>query len=245
MKKLALVVPCYNEEKRLDFEAIENYLQKADGTHLYFANDGSTDQTLSLLEKFCARFENASVVNFEQNRGKAETVRLATVEILNNHECDLIGFWDADLATPLNEIDNFLRELKNRESIKVILGTRILRLGVTINRKRYRHYLGRVFATIVSMMLKLPVYDTQCGAKIFDAKLAKKIYQEKFVTKWFFDVELFFRSIDPKIGGVSKDSFYELPLEKWEDVAGSKLKPTDFIKTPIELFKIYMKYYNA
>ena len=245
MKKLAIIIPCYNEAKRLNFKELESFAIKSKNTHLFFANDGSTDETLELIEKFSSGFENMSSMDFGLNQGKAETVRKASLKVLEESDFDLIGYWDADLATPLNEIDNFLREIGTRENLKVILGTRILRLGAQIERKRYRHYLGRVFATIVSMMLKLPVYDTQCGAKIFEASLARKIFQERFVTKWFFDVELFFRAIDPSIGNIDKKSFYELPLEKWKDVAGSKLKVTDFIKTPLELFKIYKKYYNA
>ena len=239
-KELCLIIPCYNEEGRLNInsfkQAFSNYLN----VEFLFVNDGSLDKTAHLLNNLENSFENVSFLDLKQTVGKAHAIR----EAVNSLEVDYkyIGFFDADLATPLSEVQNFLEKLNSNPHILCIMGARILRLGAPIKRKAYRHYLGRVFATIVSMMLKLPVYDTQCGAKIFKGSIAKNIFTDGFVSMWFFDVELIFRILSTIKKEEYLTSFYELPLTNWEDVAGSKLKFTDFLKTPLELIKIYRKY---
>ena len=154
----------------------------------------------------------------------------------NDKSYDYLGLWDADLATPLDEIARFFDVIKKRK-VDCIIGSRIRKLGSSIKRKRYRHVLGRIFATIASWILKLPVYDTQCGAKLFKREAAKKIFEKKFISYWPFDVELLCR-----LKKYNYKNLYELPLVKWEDVKGSKLSLFDFIKVPIELIKIWLHY---
>ena len=120
------------------------------------------------------------------------------------------------------------------------MGVRISRLGAEVFRLKSRHYVGRVFATAVSMILKLPIYDTQCGMKLLDSKIVQTLFRDQFVSKWLFDVELLIRlrQIDYKI----EDVVFEHPLRKWEDVAGSKVNFIDFLKAPFQLLKIYFSY---
>ena len=187
MKKLCLIIPCFNEFDRLDQKAFSDYLNHNQSVDLYFVNDGSTDDTSSLLKEFEKSFSNAFFLNYPVNSGKAEVIRRAIQEIeTNNYE--FVGYWDADLATPFMEVDRFIEKFESNKNFVCVMGTRVLRMGTIIKRKSYRHYLGRVFATIVSMMLKLPVYDTQCGAKIFKASITKEIFIKPFVSRWFFDV---------------------------------------------------------
>ena len=83
----------------------------------------------------------------------------------------LVGFFDADLATPLGAIDDFLAVLRDRREVEFVLGSRVMLMGRDIRRKATRHYFGRVFATAVSHASTFP-YDTQCGAKILRANAA-------------------------------------------------------------------------
>ncbi len=233
---IAFVVPCYNEAKRTNFEVFKSYESGNSDVKFFFVNDGSTDGTQEVLEK---HFKADQVINLPENSGKAEAVRLGMVKVCVDESFTHVGFLDADLATPLSEISEF----KNYASMgkKVILGSRILRLGGDIRRKWYRHYLGRLFATVASSLLKLPVYDTQCGAKLFSRIEIKKVLEGTFISKWIFDVELLFRL--QKLGTLSLSDFYEIPLSSWEDVGGSRLKVTDFLKAPLELLQLYRRYH--
>ena len=109
-----------------------------------------------------------------------------------------------------------------------------------------RHYLGRVFATAASAALRLPVYDTQCGAKMFRATPeTRRLFETPFCTNWIFDVELLARFIRLRKGAglePPEKCVYELPLHAWRDVAGSKVRPRDFLKSFFELLRVYWTY---
>jgi len=111
-------------------------------------------------------------------------------------------------------------------------------LGRTIERRHVRHYVGRVFATCASLSLGLPVYDTQCGAKIFrrsEALLAA--IATPFKSRWAFDVELFGRLVRPGHGtpGIALNRIWEEPLRAWTDVAGSKLSAVAGLRAAFDL----------
>ena len=122
------------------------------------------------------------------------------------------------------------------------MGTRFKRLGSNIDRKFKRFFFGRIFATIIShFILKFPVYDTQCGAKLFSSKIPPTIFEEKFYTKWIFDVEILLRMrIDKRINVFT--SVLELPLLTWIEKGGSKIKFTDFMNIPFDIIKLKKQY---
>lgn len=235
-EKLCLIIPCYNEEKRLPVNKYEQFLEKRQ-CDLLFVNDGSKDKTKTVLKAISDKYNNSSFLNLHKNKGKAIAVKEGIFHALSNGKnYDYLGFWDADLATSLDEITRF-QDVINKRKVDCIIGSRIRKLDSSIKRNWYRHFLGRVFATIASWILKLPVYDTQCGAKLFEREAARKIFEKKFVSYWPFDVELLCR-----LKKHNYKNLYELPLSKWEDVRGSKLSLFDFIKVPIELMKIWFHY---
>jgi dolichyl-phosphate beta-glucosyltransferase len=233
--KIGLVIPCYNEANRLPLDRILQYLEKDVDTRLLFVNDGSKDLTSQKLEKLSSH-DRIDVLDLKENRGKAEAVRLGLIKA-NHEDVDYLGFWDADMATPLEEITALRKFISERGECDIVLCSRWLRLGFEIKRNPIRHYLGRIFATVASNMLAIPVYDTQCGAKLFARDTIKTITDRKFESKWFFDIEILFRL---KKAGYKK--FWEHPVSFWEDVKGSKLKLTDFITVPFELYKIHRHY---
>ncbi len=104
-----------------------------------------------------------------------------------------------------------------------------------------RHYLGRVFATVTSLLLNLPTYDTQCGAKVMNRDLCKIAFSNKFESKWFFDIEILFR-LKNKFGkDYVLEKVYEYPIMQWFEERGSKLGLKNFLFAPFELLKIYFK----
>ena len=208
-----------------------------------FVNDGSSDVTGNMLVQLCKDIPQFTFLDKGLNRGKAAAIREGVLSLKDSDAYDYIGYFDADLATPLSEIPYFLAEIEKRTPRPVfVMGARIARLGAKIERKARRHYFGRVFATFASNVLKLPVYDTQCGAKLIHSAVVFDLFKDPLITKWLFDVELIAR-LKKKIGLQRvKEQVLEIPLNEWRDVAGSKLRIKDFLKAPFELLKIWKTY---
>jgi len=216
-------------------------------------NDGSTDGTGALLDAAAGGAAAAgevaalSTLHLPRNAGKAAAVRAGVQHALEKFpDADYVGFWDADLATPLEELSRFIAAL-DAGKYEAVTGLRLSRLGSHVSRRPLRHYLGRAFATVVSLMLGIPVYDTQCGAKLFRAGVARELFAEPFITRWFFDVELFARHTALHGGGAggraaTTERVREQPLETWHDIEGSRLKLRDFFLSPIALAKIFFHY---
>lgn len=219
-----IVVPCYNEADRLDGAAFESMLTRP-GLELLFVDDGSTDDTAAKLQALSDRSAGRiRVLGLEGNCGKAEAVRRGMLQALTTSE--IVGFIDADLATPPSEVLRLLDALEGTAA-RVVLGSRVKLLGREVQRRPARHYLGRVFASCASLALRLPVYDTQCGAKLFrrTPELSSAL-SKPFLSKWYFDVELLGRLVATATrnerGGV--EGIVEEPLKVWRDVPGSKMK---------------------
>lgn len=236
-----IVIPCYNEAKRLDCDTFVNYVQTHPDIHFLFVNDGSKDNTAEVLKQLTLSHDQLHFLNLEVNGGKAETVRKGMKHAAENFNADFIGFWDADMATPLYEIDNFLIQQK-RKDFDIVTGLRLMRLGAGVKRKKMRHYLGRCFATTASIVLDLPVYDTQCGAKLYKSAVVPVLFSEPFITRWLFDVELLARYKKAFGSEAAETRIYEYPVLAWEDINGSSVKMKDFFKAPYELLKIMNKY---
>jgi glycosyltransferase involved in cell wall biosynthesis len=239
-----IVVPCFNEARRLPGDAFRAYCARVPDVEFLFVNDGSTDDTLAVLRALEATLPGrVGVLDLPQNGGKAEAVRQG-MRAGFKAGADLVGYWDADLATPLDEIARFRAVLAARPRVDMVLGARVQLLGRLVRRSPIRHYLGRVFATGVSLFLRLPIYDSQCGAKLLRnrAELAA-LFDEPFCVNWTFDVELLARLIRsvPRPQSAS-ERLYELPLERWEDVAGSKVTAGDFFVAFAEIARLWRRY---
>jgi glycosyltransferase involved in cell wall biosynthesis len=237
--RVTIVVPCFNEERRLPVDAFRNFKS----VDFLFVNDGSRDGTLRLLESLrdsdASRF---SILNLEKNSGKAEAVRRGILAAMER-SADLVGFWDADLATPLTEIPLFLDVFESRPEIEMVFGARVRLLGRQISRRESRHYFGRVGATLISRTLGLAVYDTQCGAKLFRTDDGMRdIFAKPFLSRWIFDVEIIARYVKRRGRDAAAKSIYELPVREWHDVKGSKVKSRDFLRALRDLWKIHRVY---
>jgi dolichyl-phosphate beta-glucosyltransferase len=237
-RSLVLIVPCYNEAQRLRADAFLEFVSRRPDVGILFVDDGSTDATSDLHARLVATAPDAiAALRLARNCGKAEAVRQGILRALTQGP-SLVGFWDADLATPLHAVDDFLALAAQRPDVDVIIGSRVLLMGRDIRRKASRHYLGRVFATAASLALGIPVYDTQCGAKVFRATAEiGGIFAEPFRSAWIFDVEILGRYLNlPDDGGPPRSHrIYELAVPAWHDIAGSKLRSIDFLRSLFEL----------
>jgi glycosyltransferase involved in cell wall biosynthesis len=240
--KCTLVVPCYNEELRFQSEAFAAFLAAEPDVQLLFVNDGSSDGTLARLQEFCAEHPGqSSLLDIQPNGGKAEAVRRGMLHAMATSSSSTVGFWDADLATPLDAYPEFRHVLETHPQAEMVFGARIRLLGRHVSRNPMRHYAGRVFATTVSLTLGLPIYDSQCGAKVFRAsERLKQVLAQPFVSRWIFDVEILARFLTAwRAEGLSPvDRIYELPLQVWVDVPGSKVKLSDFVRSFTDLLRI-------
>ena len=236
MNQLIFVVPCFNEEKRLQPASFIDSLSGCPELQWLFVNDGSGDGTLGVLQDMQAGHEDRiHILDMKKNQGKGEAVRQGLLQALRLN-ADTTGYFDADLATPMHEILRLVDVSRSR-SEKVILASRVMLLGRNIQRSRWRLLLGRSFATIASFLLKINIHDTQCGAKIIAnfAQLADCL-DRPFQSRWLFDVELISRFM--KLGNLRKSDFYEEPLLEWADVAGSKIQARVLPMALLDLFRI-------
>ncbi len=235
----AFVVPCFNEEARLDPAAFLA-LASAPRLKLLFVDDGSSDGTARVLEALQARApERIRVLLLGQNGGKGEAVRRGMLDVLSRG-ATLVGFADADLATPPDEIVRLRDELAASEW-SVAVGSRVLLMGTHIERHLSRHLVGRLFATFAASVLQMPFYDTQCGAKVFrDTPALHAALANPFLSRWAFDIELLGRLHigTSEAAGIPLEQFREIPLRRWVDVADSKLSLAGMTKTILELRKI-------
>lgn len=242
MSGTTIVVPCYNEAARLpadDFVAWEG------GARLLFVDDGSTDGTGDLLEATCARApERLSCLRLERNGGKGEAVRQGLRAAFAAGP-EFAGWLDADLAAPLDAIPVLLAVFDEHPETDLVLGSRVKLLGKTIERRALRHYLGRGFATCASLLLQMPVYDTQCGAKLLRVRPeTKALFDEPFLTRWLFDIEVLLRWTRPArtLDRERARRVREEPLPVWKDVAGSKVGPASFARAAWDLLRLRRRY---
>jgi glycosyltransferase involved in cell wall biosynthesis len=244
-RRTTLVVPCYDEAARLDRAAFERFAKSRPDVGFVFVDDGSRDATAALLESLAAALPaQADVLRLERNAGKAEAVRRGVLRALERRPRH-VGYWDADLATPLEALPELEALLDERAELLCVFGSRVRLLGRRIERRATRHYLGRVFATAASVVLRLPIYDTQCGAKLFRAgDETRALFAEPFVSGWIFDVELVARLIAARraAGASAADAIHEHPLRVWRHVEGSKVRPSDFLRALRDLARIRRRY---
>jgi glycosyltransferase involved in cell wall biosynthesis len=242
MAGLLLIVPCFNEAGRFAAAPFSDFLAAAPDAALLFVDDGSTDGTPTLLAELCARSGGrASVLTLARNAGKAEAVRRGVLRALDERP-RYVGYWDADLSTPLGAVEDFLDVLETDREVNIVIGSRVRLLGRRINRRAVRHYSGRAFATAASLALGIGVYDTQCGAKIFRVnEWLSQAFELPFQSRWLFDVEILARYV-ASLGRESAESrICEYPLKAWSEVQGSKMSAWQGLRSVWDLARIWRR----
>lgn len=208
-KDLSIIIPVYNEQARLKqtITRLLKYLKanKFD-PEIIFVNDGSTDNTEYILRLYKKQVRKIEVM---PNRGKGRAIR----EGILAAEGEYILFMDADLATPLFEIENIFAK---RHFADIVIGSRTNALSKT-KRTWFRKIAGRTYHTISHFILPLDIEDSQCGFKLFSNQAAKVIFSKTKIDRWSFDAEVLI--LAKKMGF----SLLELPVS-WEEKTGSKVR---------------------
>jgi dolichyl-phosphate beta-glucosyltransferase len=237
-----LVVPCFNEQNRLDEEKYEELV----GTGLFsllFVDDCSTDKSVSILNSYVDRWpQHVTVVHHTKNLGKGEAVRSGLLAgIAFGHS--QIAFMDADFAIPPAEVMRFVQEAKRFPDKSIFLGSRVQLLGSNIDRTFMRHLSGRLFATVASIVTKTKIYDSQCGLKLFVVNdQLKASLSKEFRTRWLFDLEIIQR-LKTQTEGTDgsnwiEENAVEIPLREWNEVPGTKFSFVAQLKSMVQLILV-------
>jgi len=241
-KCIGVVIPCYDEEKRLLSDDFRSFVHKNLGYHLCFVNDGSKDNTLEVLQELRKGKEAyISIYNCEKNGGKAEAVRLGMLHLAKQNQFDYIGFLDADLSTNFDDFQDLVKTIST-SNYQIVSGSRMSRMGADIAKESARKIISQMINFIIRKTLGMEINDTQCGAKIMTKEIVEKTFQKKFLTRWLFDVEIFMRMKNEYGLEEAKKLICEKPLNRWVHVDGSKLSFKDSFKIIGQIGQIAVHY---
>jgi dolichyl-phosphate beta-glucosyltransferase len=241
MANVSIVIPCYNESKRLRANEYIDFCSRNSTITFFFVNDGSTDSTEKVLREMNdANNQQIRIVSYSSNAGKGEAVRRGMIAAIQESS-DFIGYWDADLSVPLENIELFANILSAKPSIDFVLATRLRLLGRRIERSQFRYISGRLFARIIRILFGIRIFDIQCGAKLFRSNnVLSSSLNKAFLTRWLFDIEFLMR-IAEQIGiNRLEDRIYEYPLDECLHIDGSKLNHWAYFTAMLDLVRVFI-----
>jgi dolichyl-phosphate beta-glucosyltransferase len=184
---LSIVIPAYNEAIRIgqSLQTIKDYLKgKAIKAEIIVADDGSSDSTAEISRKALRDWPEAEVISLPENRGKGAAVREGVLKA----KAELVLFTDADLSTPIEELEKFLPLA--HQGFAVVIGSRALPESKVLKRQSWlREHMGKTFNLLVRLLLIKGIKDTQCGFKLFRKEAAKEIFSQLKTEGFAFDVE--------------------------------------------------------
>ncbi len=187
---LSIIIPAYNEEKRIrqTIISLRSYLKSKKYTYEIIAvDDGSTDGTINVLKDILSA--DLRIITITKS-GKGTAVKEGMLSANNDYEYAF--FMDADLSTGVEEIESFINIFKSEPETEVIIGSRYLPEGAVIVQPPFRNLVGKTFSLIKSKLLGINFYDSQCGFKAFRMKTAKKIFAKSEIKGFSFDVEVLY-----------------------------------------------------
>lgn len=241
---LTIIIPAYNESKRIkkSLDDIDFFILQQSNKSIYVivVNDGSKDNTKETvndwIENKSKNKKSFKLIGYENNKGKGYAVKEG---ILNSTSSDLILYTDADGAAPIKEVEKLIYWIE-KEGFDIAVGSRVLKdKDSKIEMSFKRRFVGRIFHTILKTLGLAPVYDTQCGFKLFKASEGKLLAKHQKCFGFSFDIEYLY--LAKKLGYKVK----EVPIN-WHHVEGSKVSVIrDSIKMFLEVIKIrFFNQYN-
>ena len=227
---LSVIIPAYNEEKRIKNTLVKIGSYLADKKYDYeiiVVNDGSTDETANVVEGTKPKVANLSIISNTKNRGKGFAVRQGLLVAKGEYRL----FLDADNSASIKEIEKFFPYIK--QGYDIIIGSRDIKgANIILAQPRHRKFLGNIYRFMVKISTGLSgFYDTQCGFKMFDKKSINDIFPKCKINGWSFDVEILV--LAKKLGYSVK----EVPIN-WTDSVGTKVKIKGSVVAVYDLLKI-------
>jgi len=225
---LSVVIPAYNEEKRLPqtLSAVLDFLkQQPYNSEIIISDDGSTDKTVQVAEAKLQDFPHRILTTL-RNRGKGHAVRQGVLAAAG----DYVLFTDADLSTPISEVTRFLSHLEKDQD--VVIGSRALpESQVEIHQNYFRETMGKIFNRIARMWASVNVHDSQCGFKCFRQPAAHELFTAQKLDGFSFDVEIVY--LAQKFGY----RLLELPVV-WRNSSQSRVQ---VLRDPVLMFLDILK----
>jgi len=233
-----MIVPCYNESRRIDLEFWRETIRLTTSAFWLFVNDGSTDSTSEILLKL-TEFENVRILDLARNRGKPEAIRLGVLTLKSTY--GVIGYVDADKCFSALTLSRFVNNgcdtlLTDQSALRIVIGSRVKLSGKHIVRSNSRHWIGRLIVTFCGVFWSDMPYDPQSGIKLLRVDLMDNVvFTEAFKTRWFFDIELMIRL---GVIGSIQTPIIEIPLEEWHEVRSNNFTIRSFPLIARELITI-------
>ncbi|GAA3510216.1 hypothetical protein GCM10022393_24240 [Aquimarina addita] len=241
--KTGIIIPCYNEEKRLNTAAFSHFINQENEYHVCFVNDGSKDNTIQVLKQLQkVNPHKVSVIDIKKNAGKAAAVSAGARYLYNRGDIQYIGFIDADLSTDFKDFGDLVQTLKMNRSLSFVFGSRAKDVSTTIEKNIIRAFISKVINILIVTILGLSIKDTQCGAKVFNSNLVPVLFDNNFISKWLFDVEMFIKMKEYFGKKEIMNKIHEQPLKKWIHMDDSKLGIKDSLEIPYRLISIWLNY---
>lgn len=222
---VSIIIPAYNEAKRLPatLHTMRDYLDKqAWKIEVLVVNDGSTDQTESVVRNFASRWSVLRLVNNQGNYGKGYSVRHGALQATGK----IVLFSDADLSAPVTEIPKLIVPILS-DNCDIALGSRgIDRSLIGVHQSKWRELSGMVFNLLVRLTVGLSFKDTQCGFKAFRREVTLPVFQRQTIMGFGFDPEILY------IGRKRGLRLKEIPV-RWNHVEGTTVR---FLKDSLKMF---------
>lgn len=230
-RSISVVIPAYNEEKRLasTLKQVLEYLSRGNWlfAEVLVVDDGSRDSTAALAERFEKTDSRIRLLRNPGNRGKGYSVRHGMLEARG----DWVLFTDADLSSPIEELSRLISAAESRKA-SVAIGSRALdRSLIGVHQSAFRENAGRFFNLCVRLIAGLPFSDTQCGFKLFERQAAQEIFSRQRLERFGFDPEILF---------IARQRGYRTAevAVRWNNAEGTKVTLLGGLTPFIDLFRI-------
>ena len=229
MPHLSVIIPAYNEEKRIEktLLSVDGYLSgQSYDYEILVVSDGSRDKTVEIVSALAEKVKGLKLIDNKENYGKGWGVRQGMLEARG----DIRLFMDADNSTTIGQIEGFLPYFS--EGYDIVIGSRRIKgANIVVKQPWTRDFLGGIFRFIVHILVPLGIADSQAGFKAFSKNAAEAIFSKQTILRWAFDVEIL--AIAKKLGFKIK----EVPI-RWINDAESHVKLGGMVGMLFEVLRV-------